>query len=502
MTQAIRKYPFFLFLLPVFLLVHIEAEYHRLIDYRLVWVEILYLLLAPPVAYAIAWLLTRSRMKAGVLALIMLIIFYYFPEWKDYLRAKLGDNFWQGYSFWLPVIIIVIAAGAILLRRSKSNFGRVYLFINAALILFIVYDLANIAWVEATGQQEGSKQVSPIADNCDNCEKPDIYFLIFDSYTSSAFLKEKFGFANAVFDSALERKGFRIVRNSRSNYNLTPFSLASIFQQDFLPGVDTTRLYFLKKYMPGVKRVYENSLFPALHRMGYDIYNHSIFDVRSFPTSVPTFDMWDLESIYQQHNLVKRLGTDIGYHFPIWKNLLGGDPFLYANDRNRHDSIALRHIHATIQQQTQQPKFVYGHLFVPHSPYTFDSAGNKFPMLFNLSPEEEMKAYVQQIGYVNGLMTGLVDDILTHSKKPVAIIIQGDHGYRFFDTTHKQWEFPNFNAFYFSNRDYSRINDTTSSVNTFRIVGNTFFRQELPLLEGRTHFLLHSGIIKKYRLAY
>ena len=99
-------------------------------------------------------------------------------------------------------------------------------------------------------------------------------------------------------------------------------------------------------------------------------------------------------------------------------------------------------------------------------------------------------------------MTSLVNDILANSKKPVAIIIQGDHGYRFFDTTNKHWEFPNFNAFYFSNRDYRWLADSTSSVNTFRIIDNTFFGQKLPMLEGRTHFLIHSGIIKKYKLAY
>ena len=43
--------------------------------------------------------------------------------------------------------------------------------------------------------------------------------------------------------------------------------------------------------------------------------------------------------------------------------------------------------------------------------------------------------------------------------------------------------FSNLNAFYFPNKDYSRLYDSISPVNTFRVVLNTYFNAQLPLLK-------------------
>jgi hypothetical protein len=86
-------------------------------------------------------------------------------------------------------------------------------------------------------------------------------------------------------------------------------------------------------------------------------------------------------------------------------------------------------------------------------------------------------------------MERLVNEIQSKTKRPLVIIIQGDHGYRFFEKDKKQWEFPNFNAFYFSNGDYRFLNDSLTNVNTFTVVANTFFGQTTMLEDGKTYFL-------------
>jgi len=71
----------------------------------------------------------------------------------------------------------------------------------------------------------------------------------------------------------------------------------------------------------------------------------------------------------------------------------------------------------------------------------------------------------------------------------LATIIQGDHGYRFYDDRRKNDEFPNFFAVYFSNKDYRHVPDTLSNVNVFKAVLNTYFRQQIPF-ESNKHFFL------------
>lgn len=486
LKRLLKKYPFFLVLLPVFILTHIEREYHGAIDYSLVYDEILWLLIVPPLAYGFAWVVSRSHRKAGMIALAMLLVWYFFGEIKDTLRESWPRTVWQSYSLLIPTFLILLVLVALLIIRSKSRFERTYLFVNTVLILFVIFDLGTVLW-DSVNRKTTQKQVFNWSSDS---AKPDIYYFIFDSYTSSSFLREKFGYDNSRIDSVLVKKGFRVIPFSQSNYNLTPFSLSSTFHLEYLTDMDTAKDIYLKSYLPGVQKVYENPLFPTMHQLGYEIYNHSIFDVRSYPSTVPGFDIWALNSIYLQHNLWKKMMKDVSWQFkyPLF-GITSQGIVEYADRRDRHDSTALRHIYETIKKPSAKPKFVYGHLFIPHSPYTFDSAGNKIAPIGIMPPEEDMKAYTQQIAYVNTIITKLADEIISGSKKPLVIIIQGDHGYRFFDKSKKQWEFPNFNAIYFSNGDYHLLHDSISNVNTFRVVANTYFKQQYPLLQGNRYFL-------------
>jgi hypothetical protein len=81
-------------------------------------------------------------------------------------------------------------------------------------------------------------------------------------------------------------------------------------------------------------------------------------------------------------------------------------------------------------------------------------------------------------------MLRLADTIREASNGAAIIIIQGDHGYRFLEGPQKMNEqFDIFSAFYFPNRDYSLLTDSTRSVNTFRIVFDSEFGAKLPLLK-------------------
>lgn len=488
MKKTLQKYPFYLLLLPLFLVLHIEKEHHGSIAYRFVYNEIAILLIAPVILYLLCYLPFRSMRKAGLAAFLLLLVFYFFGEIKDRFRINWPDSFWQSYGFLLTSIIILFGILVFFIYKNKSGLFRLTLYINITLLLSIAADVIGITFKKdelKPRDNTASQQFIP----CPDCVKPDIYFLVFDSYTSSNLLDKDFHFRNDDIDSFLTRKGFKIVRYSRSNYNLTPFSISSNFNMGYLKQVDTIRRYFLKDYLPGVGEVYDNDLVPLLEKMGYEFYNHSIFNIWSHPSTINDFDIWGIRELYEQHNFVKKFNTDIGFHFPLFHRLFHDDMVDYSVKRDIHDSAAIDHILKTIQLATEKPKFVYGHIFKPHNPYTFDSAGNKIPFRYIINPEEDKGAYVQQIMYVNKLMKQIVDAVFAHPTRPAVIIIQGDHGYRFFNWREKAPEFPNFNAVYYYNRDYHLLPDSSTNINTFRVLFNTLFKQHYPLLPDQFNYM-------------
>jgi hypothetical protein len=72
------------------------------------------------------------------------------------------------------------------------------------------------------------------------------------------------------------------------------------------------------------------------------------------------------------------------------------------------------------------------------------------------------------------------------STQSFILILQGDHGYRNYSPDKVNLEFENFAALYFPDQHYSEIPNPFTSVNTFRVIANHFFRQQLPLLKDST----------------
>jgi len=488
--------PFFLFTIPLFLIVHIENVYQNHIIYKFVKSEIIELFAASLIIAGIFFLLVRNLHRACVYALPVILIFYFFCDLKDSLYNWNDKIFISKYAFLLPTIIILLLLIFRWIRKSKSDFRKLFLFVNVTFVFFIFYEVTGIAISDILGNRKNQSKHSINSDNyisCDSCVHPDIYYFVFDAYTSSRVLQSEFNYNNAHLDSFLKRKHFYIVANSRSNYNLTPFSIGSTLNFDYLQGLNTKKAYYLNDYLPGVSIVNENKLIPILRKEGYEIFNHSIFKFKDFPSTIPAFDLWELNLVYERHNIFKNIDKDIGWlirrylHFTKIQN---DDNFTYEIERDKHFTNTVTALLQTIKSKNKSPKFTYGHLLLPHKPYTYDHAGNKIPFTRKkMTIAEDKNAYINQLRFTNKIVDTLVQSILLYAKKPSIIILQSDHGYKYFDDRKKDLEFANLNAIYFYNQNYKLLNDSLSNVNTFRVVLNTFFKKRYPLLKDTSYFL-------------
>jgi len=494
MKEILQRYPVFLLLLPAFVVVHLEKELHRLIKYKFVYDRIIILFAIPLFLFVVFYFILRSVKKAALFSFACSLFIYFLGDIKNWLSEKYPGLFFQKYYFLFAVSLILLVAVFLLLKQNKTELKKTFFLINTALLLFVGADIAAMII-------SGNKpfyRVKPVAldqeDSCSDCVKPDIYYIIFDSYTSSQALQKNFGYSNHILENDLKEKEFVILPNSKSNYNYTAFSIGSVFNMNYIENADTVNKLFDRKYLQALKTVYNNQLIAFLEKKGYRIFNHSLFDFKGHPTTLNDNDKWGIRELFDQYNIFFKFGYDAGFNFPgrlVQKIMY--NPYFINHPQNRQfsDSMVREGLMQSLHHSTEQPRFVYAHFLSPHPPFFHDSTGKPLPTTNSILPQDIRTGYVHQIARVNKTIKEITDSIITHSKRPLAIIIQGDHGYSAEMTLDKKIPemFPNLNAFYFSNKDYSRLNDSLTSVNTFRMVLNTWFNKDLPILHNEFYFL-------------
>jgi len=489
MKKTLELYPFFLILLPAFVIIHLEKELHRLINYNLIFDKIIFLFLTPLVFFILFYLLLRSIRKSAVMTLAFQIFFYFTGELKTWLLLKFPGSIWESYSFLIPVLLLILVIVFLRLRKSGSGMYQTFFYINIALVIFIMADLVQLF---IAGDKGKYKIVSSQEQNytiCDTCSSPDIYYIISDAYTSTKNLAKYYDYSNKPFEENLRNKGFVIIPDSRSNYVYTAFSVGSILNMDYIENVDTTGKTLDRAYLQALKLVYHNRLFQFLKKENYLILNHSIFDFDSHPSTIRNIDFWDIRRTLDQYNLLFKLNYDIGYHLPLKaKKFMNRNAFnvKWSENTKRHDLTVYQHLVQSAKLKSSQPKFVYAHFLRPHPPFLHDSLGNVL-----MEDVEEKKGYVHQVAYINQMLKKITDSILTYAQRPLAIIIQGDHGYSYEQSIRKSTMFSNFHTIFYSNKDNSLINDSITNVNTFRILLNTFFKSDMKILPDRFYFQPH-----------
>jgi hypothetical protein len=127
---------------------------------------------------------------------------------------------------------------------------------------------------------------------------------------------------------------------------------------------------------------------------------------------------------------------------------------------------------------------------VPHLPYTFGPNG-EVPAFQgkDATYEEVAAAYVDQVKFVNREILNVIDRLIEDSHIPPVIIIQGDHGPLPDLTEDPLRRLPILNAYYLPGVQTDQIlYSSISPVNSFRVVLNSYFGQNLPLLEDQSYF--------------
>ncbi len=489
LSKILTSTPLFLIMVPAYVLLHLEKVFHQLINYEFAATQIIIMIIAAIALALLPRLVVKNNKKAWLISFVLMLAWFYFGILKNFLEENFAGVFFSSYIFFLPASLALVMYICYRIYKSGSTFNRVYTFINILWLSFIVMD-GTLILLQDTSRNKFRDKYSVSLPTIQSARslQPDIFYVIFDAYSGGTVLK-KMGFDNRLIEDSLHKKGFTIINNSTSNYNLTSFSIGSTINMKYIDEADTTKKYYLDDYLPAANIIKYNGLVPWLKKQGYSIHNFSFFDIEKHPALIPSGGFWDIEDIYLQQNSGLKIYKDLSWNFNLPALISARKIQADIDKRDAYDDTVYTSLLNLTKTPGTTPRFVYAHFFMPHIPNSYDSNGRKIPVNTKLSADDEKQAYISELKFVNKRINKIADALLQNNKRPLVIIIQGDHGYRFYDYDRKSDEFPNFHAVYFSNKDYSRLPDTLSNVNLFKAVLNTWFGQQIPF-EKNSHFFL------------
>jgi hypothetical protein len=332
---------------------------------------------------------------------------------------------------------------------------------------------------------------------------PDIYYIILDEYPRQDVLLESYDYDNSEFLEGLEELGFYVAEKSQSNYAQTELSFASSLNYNYLHELtngldpssnDRAPLWPLIKESVTRKRLEKLEYTIVAFESGYawsqledaDIYSgpsKGFFDQNNL-----SGDLSDFEVLLLRNSGASIL-ADAKIYFPYTLTPILKRPALKA-----YEQVTFILDQLPVLNKQSNPIFVFAHIVAPHPPYVYSVSGeyigDQFLVEGGLGGEEELydhnvKGHQRSLTFINYKILHLVREIIERSESPPIIILQADHGVPF--SSHED-RMAILNAYYLPLGGNELLYENISPVNTFRVIFNYYFGDELRLLKDESYF--------------
>ena len=485
--KKIIRWPLFLYLLPVFFVLHGFTESYFLVPVPDSFFLVLKYLTATVLLHIVFYLFFRNNYRASFFLFVLLLVFFFFGAVHDAAKSALSGMFFSRYTFLLP-FILVIAVAALILIKKKKLFARPATYLNCLFLILILFDMIQLSVkIPKYDRQHQLKSISQEFSLCDTCDRPDIYFIILDEYAGEKTLNDLYNFNNTAFLKQLEERNFQVIKNSISNYNITPISVASMLNINYpkFLGKDLTDI----SMRPIYNLIDTNILVPFFRFHGYEFINNSTFTVNGQPPMViqpftPVNTM-----LIESQTLLSRLQRDIGYLLVKWKitKSTSRDDYTVLNNNNR----ILNNIMKEAKRNNKNPRLIFSLLTMPHFPYYYDSKGKAYPPSAIVEGTQWLEDhYLEYLLYTNKVIADLMDFILQNSQKPPVIILISDHGFRHYSKkVHEEYDFYNLIASHLPDRYSAKFEDSLSNVSYIRSLLNKLFNQKLAVDKQAKYYI-------------
>ncbi|MEA2425158.1 MAG: hypothetical protein QOH13_1568, partial [Thermoleophilaceae bacterium] len=463
-------------LLAAFPLLSLFAQNQSEVEISLLWWPLGLTVLGTLGLYGILWLITRRAARAGALASLSAVAFFYY-----------GLSNWP-VVLWLALLALGIAA----IARTRHDLANLTLVLGAFAAVVTVPQIADIWAYHANhpSLSASDPRLRPTALAQPSIPKgarpPDIFVIIPDDYARADVLARYFHYDDGPFLRELERRGFRISAQSRSPYSDSESNTAAALNLDYLSRFPRVLGAKSEDVRP-VKRVTEdNRASRLLEAAGYD-YIHLDTDEVTFAGGNPRISALappdSFANLWMQKSILSLIGGPLGFDQS-------------AQNARFRDSITSQFAQLGRQAEAPRPKFVVFHTLLPHDPYIFDAAGRA--VTFPGHGDEDLASaqgrayYLQQLEMLNRKLLTAIDQIRAHAKTPPVIVIQSDEGFQanptpFGEKAMLDIRVKGLSAFSLPGRDNVGLPSPPNTVNGLRFVFNQYLGTHYEMLRSASY---------------
>lgn len=287
--------------------------------------------------------------------------------------------------------------------------------------------------------QQGSTEPPefPNASQAITQDKPDIYYIVLDRYTSGQVLKDQFSYDNSKFLDALRGQGLTVNDNATSNYPYTAMSIASTMTANY--NNELTKQFTYESTQTHTlyhNAVRQSPVVKSLKQAGYEYhaigswYGTSNYNpladqdyMRDYTVTIfgKTLQLRDYNKIIFSKSLFYRLSQVSGV--PGWPLRLVQKE--EVDDLREQLSI----LESLSTSKEHGGRFIFAHILIPHDPFIFNADGSlsTSPYTDNVGASNKAK-YVGQVEFISTQIQQLITNINQQSGGQAVIVLNADEG--------------------------------------------------------------------------
>ncbi|HET6745482.1 MAG TPA: hypothetical protein VFH90_06485 [Candidatus Limnocylindria bacterium] len=462
------------------------------------WLPLMVCLAGGVGATLVLSLALRDWQRGGLLASLLLTLFFSFGHVWNLVEGALGQRWLLG-AIWLAVALV----GGLVIWRGGRWVAATGRFLNVAALLLVAFNLVRVANYASVAAAAGETVAPPDDVQLTAPDQPpDIYYIILDRYANVETLRDQYDFDNEPFMRELEERGFAVARNAWANYFKTALSLYSSLSMKHIDPEElgvTDPPHDFKSIFAALR---DHLAVPvALKSIGYD-YIH----LGSWWEPTATNIDADISLRFEESSEFSGalFSTTLLSLFSPPAETGGDDDGETITRRDQARGMTLFAFDRLEESAGRGgPTFVFAHILLPHPPYIFNADGSVLAADVAKGRNDRVN-YVEHVRFANARVLEAIDALLRGSGSDPIIILQADEGpwprafsrqqgkYQWLDAPPEdiQRKFGILNAIHLPDgidpADFG-FTDGTSPVNEFRIVFNAIFDADMPLLPDVTY---------------
>jgi hypothetical protein len=477
----LQRFPLHPFLFAIYPILALLAFNISEVDYSSGFRPLVLSILVAVILVLIFYLFYRDWRRTALISTILLILFFSYGHIYILLKGVEISGFYLfRHRTLVPIWIALTGLAIWWVSRKSLDVTSATHTLNVVGLFLLIFPIIQMFsfFIKSEASQVNAEKNTSTLDLKVNNQSPDIYYIILDGYGRSDILKNEYQYDNSDFLNTLRGQGFFIADCAQSNYAQTQLSLASSLNFNYVDALSN-------RFVPGSEDrtgldalIHHGLVRQSLGKAGYKTVAFATGFLATELSDADYFlgpqrslgELTEFESVLMETTFARLLQDGNRFGMQNSGSELYRERTLFALDKL--DKLSY----------IKGPKFVFVHLVIPHPPYVFGPTGGPVEAaeVGTTKTQQGASHYRDQAIYISSRMMEIVPKIIANSATPPIIVIQGDHGPTV--ASRPRSRMSNLNAYFLPGAGRS-LYPTITPVNTFRVIFNHYFGQNLQLLD-------------------